>query len=458
MPEFLIDAGKTGEDLDIGRFAAGQGGISAEPMIDMHLNELRNLKFKLIRLFLQDYFEVYPKRGVYNWKLLDRSVDAILAAGAKPLMCITFKPKILFPEIDQKKVEPNDLKQWEKLIYELVKHYNTDKKYGIEYWEIANEPDIGEAGGCPYLFTPANYPGFYEHTVKAVKRADPAAKVGGPALANYKSPILPALLKYCSNKKVPVDFVSWHMYNDDPENFKNSILHVKKLLKNYPKLKCETTINEWNVSFGASLMKHLALPEYQPCFIIEVINNMIEQGLSNCCYYHIRNVNGSKDTYSFLSRNGAAGAADGQNYLFNLLGLFDYQGIMRPAYFSFKLLSRLLGKKIILKKQNSHVKALAAYDPYQEEVNILLWNFAVKAPKKEKIKLKLTGLKKGTYGYRRFLLDAKTTSLEEEKKLKVINWEDTKTLNTFKTSFDLAPYGVTMINFKLNKTNKLVLY
>ncbi len=115
-------------------------------------------------------------------------------------------------------------------------------------------------------------------------------------------------------------------------------------------------------------------------------------------------------------------------------------------------------KLIILKKQNSHVKALAAYDPYQEEVNILLWNFAVKAPKKEKIKLKLTGLKKGTYGYRRFLLDAKTTSLEEEKKLKVINWEDTKTLNTFKTSFDLAPYGVTMINFKLNKTNKLVLY
>ena len=119
MQEFVIDTKKIGNELDIGRFAAGQGGLSPEPMIDMHTRELRNLNFKIIRLFIQEYFNLYPKKGVYNWKILDRSVDAIMATGAKPLMCIVFKPKILFPKIDHTIVTPNDWKQWEKLVYEL---------------------------------------------------------------------------------------------------------------------------------------------------------------------------------------------------------------------------------------------------------------------------------------------------------------------------------------------------
>src|SRR4029077_3371819 len=105
-----------------------------------------------------EYFDLLPKRGQYHFETLDRSVDTILKTGAKPLMCICFKPRVLFPDINHDVVEPNDYEEWERLISNLVKHYRDRPPQGaagIRFWEVANEPDIGESGGCPYRFQPA---------------------------------------------------------------------------------------------------------------------------------------------------------------------------------------------------------------------------------------------------------------------------------------------------------------
>ena len=156
------------------------------------------------------------RQGRYHFETLDRSVDTILRTGAKPLMCICFKPRVLFPVVNHDIVEPNDYGQWEELIFQLVRHYR-QRGAGIRYWEVANEPDIGESGGCPYRFKPDSYCRYYQHTVAAILRADPNALVGGPALAGWRSPILPALLDFASKDKVPLHFVSWHIYSSDPK-------------------------------------------------------------------------------------------------------------------------------------------------------------------------------------------------------------------------------------------------
>src|SRR5205085_3744235 len=142
-------------------------------------------------------------------------VDTILKTGEKPLMCICFKPKVLFPTINHNIVDPNAYPEWKNLISAMVRHYQK-RGDGIEYWEIANEPDIGESGGCPYRFTSENYPRYYQHTAAAILRADPEARVGGPAVANSRSPILPALLEFCHTNNAPIHFVSWHIYSSDP--------------------------------------------------------------------------------------------------------------------------------------------------------------------------------------------------------------------------------------------------
>ena len=78
-------------------------------------------------------------------------------------------------------MHPSSYDEWNELVYQLVKHCNA-KNYGIQYWEIGNEIDYGEDGGCPYLFTAKDFNTYYTQTSTAVLKADPKAKVGGPAL------------------------------------------------------------------------------------------------------------------------------------------------------------------------------------------------------------------------------------------------------------------------------------
>ena len=118
--------------LDMGRMALGQGGLSAEPMWESRAAEIRALRPRVIRLFIQEYFNLLPERGRYNFAILDRSVDLILQTGATPLMNIDFKPRVLYPKIDQDIVEPNDWNEWQQLISALVKHYK-DRGAGIRY-------------------------------------------------------------------------------------------------------------------------------------------------------------------------------------------------------------------------------------------------------------------------------------------------------------------------------------
>jgi beta-xylosidase len=212
-------------------------------MWEDRISEIQSLHPALVRLFIQEYFNVYPKKSVYQWKTLDRSVETILGTGATPLMCIAIKPKALFPQINQDIVEPGNYAEWEELIYQMVKHYEGKN---ITYWEVSNEPDIGESGGCPSRFTPENYPRFYEHTVKAIRRANPRAKVGGPALANVRSPLFKALLEHCSKRSIPLDFVSWHIYSSDPK-IRQTIDYAKSLLAGYSSAS-EKFLNEWNMS------------------------------------------------------------------------------------------------------------------------------------------------------------------------------------------------------------------
>src|SRR5438034_6542354 len=94
--------------MEIDRMALGQGGLSDAPMWDGRIAEVRALRPRLIRLFIQEYFRLLPERGRYHFETLDRSVDTILEAGAKPLMCICFKPRVLFPKVDHDIVAPHD--------------------------------------------------------------------------------------------------------------------------------------------------------------------------------------------------------------------------------------------------------------------------------------------------------------------------------------------------------------
>lgn len=431
--------------MEIDRISLGQGGLSPDPMWDSRVAEIRALHPRLIRLFVQEYFDLLPERGHYQFDKLDPSVDEIVRTGARPLMNICFKPKVLFPVVDQDIVEPKDYRAWDELIFHLVNHYKERGLTGI-YWEVGNEPDIGERGGTPYRFQPESYVHYYQHTVTAILRADPEAHVGGPALANWRSPILPALIAFCARNKVPLDFVSWHNYDSHPAEIEATIRSVQSLLAAYPSLHPETVLDEWNMSLTTPPRDR----RIQPAFIVETAWRMKEAGLSFSCYYHIRDYHVDRAVFApFFSPAGASGMALWWNRMPQYDGLFDYQNVIRPSYFAFELLSRLTGDRLAAVSNDESVHALMTYDKSYGVYSLLFWNFSaepiVVKVEPHDLTTRLTG--------KRRMLDADAPSNDENIRLRPLN--DVKLgPESPPTEIRLGPYGIQFWSLEKNSHSR----
>ncbi len=425
--------GQSGAPIEIDHIALGQGGLSADPIWDSRAAEIRALHPRIIRLFVQEYFNLLPARGKYNFETLDQSVDLIRRTGATPLLAIAIKPAVLFPKIDQDIVEPNDYAAWDALIFELVRHYK-QRGSGIQYWEVGNEGDIGEPGGCPFRFTPENYVRLYQHTAAAVKRADPRAKVGGPALASWKSPLLPALLEHCAKGGSPLDFVSWHIYNSDPMAIRATIEGVKSLVAHYPALKPQLILDEWNMSLSNPVTDR----RFQPAFVVETAWQMKDAGLDLSCYYHIRDYHVEREAFApFMSAKGASEMARWWNRMPQYDGLFDYQNTMRPAYFAFKLLSRLRGSRLPFASEDKHIHGFFTWDDIYKTHNLLVWNFS---DQPVRLSLDIANVD-GVYAVNRRQLDALTASNDENLRLKPLP-RFPLTAEQNKYEIELEPFGI----------------
>ncbi len=434
-----IDLAHPGNPLEIDHMALGQGGLSPDTIWADRMPEIRSLHPRIIRLFVQEYFNVLPEAGRMNWKTLDQSVDLILRTGATPLMTIAIKPKVLFPRVDQAVTDPDDYAAWESLIAAMVQHYK-DRGSRIIYWEVANEPDIGEDGGCPYRFTPEGYVRYYTHTVAAIKRADPDAKAGGPALANPGSPLLPALLDSAQHSDLPLDFISWHIYNSDPLAIRATIDRQKRLLERFPKLHPETFLDEWNMS----LSNPVTDPRFQPAFLLETIWQMKDAGLDYSCYYHIRDYHVQPEIFdAFFSRKGAAAMAQWWNLMPQYDGLFDYQNHVRPAYFAFSLLAHLTGQRLPLESTSKAVHGFATYDEYYGNSYALLWNYS---DKPINLTLHLDGIRAALKA-NSVILDATAPSDDQNMRLRPAQKLRIKSGGA-EIPMNLAPWQVTFWSFE----------
>jgi hypothetical protein len=166
--DVTVHAGASTGPLEPWRHTLGHGGINALPLPDRVVDATSRLKPRLIRVFIQEFFAVYPEHGRYDWSRLDPYMDALSRTGAKVVAAITIKPKPLYPKIDQSVWRPTDVAEWQRVIAALVKRYSVDKPI-VTHWEIGNETDIGENGGCPYLIRDvADYAEYYRMTIDPI--------------------------------------------------------------------------------------------------------------------------------------------------------------------------------------------------------------------------------------------------------------------------------------------------
>ncbi len=155
---------------------------------------------------------------------------------------------------------PKDFGKWARICAGIIRHYNEGWAdgfhYGIEYWEIWNEPEN------PPMWTGTREEFFELYRTAAVylKKEFPALKFGGYASCGfyaitdekcsdfYKSFVTwyEEFLKFVTANGIPLDFFSWHLYTADLDQLIAHAEYVTAKLREYGLDHVENIFNEWN--------------------------------------------------------------------------------------------------------------------------------------------------------------------------------------------------------------------
>ena len=233
---------------------------------------------------------IFPNPGAdpekpesYNFGPTDTVIAAIHSTGAEVYYRVgrswgaTIEP-------------PADFDKYANVVKHIALHYNqgwaNGFHYRIRYWEFWNEPD-----GLFWSGAPEQFYQLYEKTARALKSADPTVKVGGAALADpaHVLAFREGLLDYCTAHKTPLDFYSWHLYNDessDPYDAVRLAQNFRKLLDTHGYPKAESILSEWNlIADFTDVVKDELQGPHNAAFIGSVLSYLQDSPLDAAIFY-----------------------------------------------------------------------------------------------------------------------------------------------------------------------------
>ena len=300
---------------------------------------------------------------------------------------------------------PKDFAKWARICEHIIRHYNegwaNGFRYGIEYWEIWNEPDCRNADGSNPCWqgTDEQFTELFVTTLRHLKTCFPDLKIGGPALCSaWNDKWNKQIFEAVRASGLPLDFFSFHGYTKHPADFRLQAEKARKELDEYGFTETEIILNEWNYIKGwlnedwkYSLRMEKGLKGAS--FIAASMICAQDSPMTHFMYYDARpcGMNGMFDTDTLLPLKG---------------------------YYPFPMFSELykIGAEAEVPAQTGNVYALAAASGTKCAVLLTNYTDDDTAPAAE-IKLSLTGLPEGTWNISYRLLDAEhdNTLVREEK-------------------------------------------
>lgn len=297
-----------------------------------------------------------------NFLYVDMVFDAMLERGLKPLVELSFMPGALASGLKTifwyrgNTTPPKDMAQWGELVGALARH--CVDRYGISEvtswnFEVWNEPNIiFWAGTKPEYFE------LYRQSATALKAVNKNLRVGGPSTA--QAAWVGDLLEYCSSQDVPIDFVSSHIYPDDPQKsvFGEGVHYAYEEV-------IPRALQKMRNEIRASKIPDVPLyitewSSQNPAFIAHTIKSTI--GLAEILsYWTFDNV---------FEELGVPRAFLNSNF-----GLLGMRGVPRPSYHAFTLLHRLGDVRLLC----DDGPVLATHRP-DGSLAILAWNLIPQAP------------------------------------------------------------------------------
>ncbi len=185
----------------------------------------------------------------YDFHLTDEYNERIMSAGTK--VFYRLGNKIEHESKRYGAIPPKDPHKWARICEHIIRHMNEGwadgHHYGIEYWEIWNEPDLHPQcwdGPDDKFFE------LFEIAARHLKACFPDLKIGGPAMTNVGNrKFLIPFMDYITRDKanpVPLDFFSFHLYARTPAQLAEHANTARQILDEYGYTDAETILNEWN--------------------------------------------------------------------------------------------------------------------------------------------------------------------------------------------------------------------
>lgn len=130
----------------------------------------------------------------------------------------------------------------------VVRRYEARSQGRLRYVEIWNEPDLRVFWDA----SPEAFCQLYVRAARAVKAACPRLKVGGPgfALTGFLQPqgreFVRMFLDQVRRAGAPLDFLSWHIYSNDPREYAAAARYYRGMLDRFGFPEAESHLTEFH--------------------------------------------------------------------------------------------------------------------------------------------------------------------------------------------------------------------
>lgn len=320
----------------------------------------------------------------YDFGFTDELLKAMHANGVKPVYRLGVTIENFFEIRAYRIFPPSDYAKWARICEHIIRHYNEGWAdgfhFGVEYWEIWNEPEDGPGSGM-WRGTDVEFFRLYEVASKHLKEAfgdgikvggygscgldgvfqDPAAfgldgvAPRGETYRYYFAQYAEKFFRYISERECPLDFFSWHCYinADSDKQHCHSVEDaallaraVDHLLKKYGYENAERHLNEWNNAWELKFRG----TAYAAANAAAMMLTMQDTDTDMLCYYDAR---------------------IGESCFGGMFNPLNYQPL--PLYYSFKAFGELyaLGTQALCVSDNPRVYVQAAAGDGGEKLAML---------------------------------------------------------------------------------------
>jgi hypothetical protein len=199
----------------------------------------------------------------YDFAFTDAYLKGLTASGLKVFYRLGVTIENHFRIKPHRIKPPPDFHKWARVCAGIVRHYNhgwaDGFHYGIEYWEIWNEPEN------PPMWTGTRdqYFELYRIAANRLKQEFPQIRVGGYGSCGFYAvnregmddfyrgfvPYFLEFLRYVTTPETaaPLDFFSWHLYTTDPHEITVHAAYVDEKLRVHGLEGVESVFDEWNM-------------------------------------------------------------------------------------------------------------------------------------------------------------------------------------------------------------------